>query len=323
MKKDIELCLTLYALSAEYTTGRFTLEDCLRKAHEMGYTGIELVASQMVPDYPHPSKIWMDEFTGLLKKYDLEAVCYSAYIDMGTHSDRDLNEEEIIQSTLNDMCYAKYMGFQLVRTQHAISPAIYRKMLPFAKKIGIILAIEMHEPHNPEVDVWKEYLEIMKDSEGYLGVVPDFSIFAESPHKLHLIQAVEDFGCRKEKVEEIVSMHKKGIDKETIQTGEYSEEEKRFIEDLFFTYGNGKAHLEWLDKLLPYTVYIHGKFWYLEEDETDHTIPCNKILPIIKRFGYKGYMASEYEGHHFSDKLDSCEQLRRWVNMSNRILDNC
>ena len=323
MKKDIELCLTLYALSAEYTTGRFSLEDCLGKAKEMGYNGIELVASQSVPEYPHPSREWMNEFKGLLKKYELEPVCYSAYIDMGAHSDRDLTEDEIVQSTIDDMCYAKYMRFHLVRTQHAISPAIFKRMQPYAKKIGIILSIEMHAPHNPEVDVWKEYLEIMKGGEGYLGVVPDFSIFAETPHKLHLIQAVEDFGCRKEKVEEITEKHKAGVDEETLLAGDYTKAEKNFIEDAFQTYGNGKAHLEWLDMVLPYTVYIHGKFWYLDEDEIDHVIPCDKLLPIIKKSGYKGFMASEYEGHHFSEKIDSCEQLKRWVNMSNRILKSC
>ena len=175
MKKQIELCLTLYAFSSEYTTGRYTLEDCLAKAHELGYTGIELVASQMVPGYPNPSREWMDEFAAMLKKYELQPVCYSAYIDMGIHSDRDLTEDEIIQFTLNDMTYAKYMGFQLVRTQHAISPKIFRAMQPYAKTIGMPLTIEMHAPHTPDVPEWKEYLEIMKNSEGWLGVVPDFS----------------------------------------------------------------------------------------------------------------------------------------------------
>ncbi len=320
MKKDIELCLTLYALSAEYVTGRFSLEDCLRKAHEMGYTGIELVASQMIPEYPHPSKKWMDGFVSLLKKYELRPVCYSAYIDMGTHSDRDLTEDEIIQTTINDMLYAKYMGFDLVRTQHAISPGIFEKMLPYAKKIGIILSIEMHHPHNPEVPVWKEFLEIMDRGEGYLGVVPDFSIFAETPHLLFIRQAIEDFGCREDKVSEIIGLHKAGTSMKELLKGDYTEAEKACIEDIFHTYGDGKAHLEWLDALLKHTVYIHGKFWYLGEDEIDHTIPCHKILPVIKATGYKGYLASEYEGHHFSDTIDSCKQLKRWVNMSNRIL---
>lgn len=323
MKKDIELCLTLYALSGEYTTGKFSLEDCLAKAHEMGYTGIELVACQMIPEYPHPSTEWMDMFVGLLKKYELEPVCYSAYIDMGTHSDRDLTEDEIIQSTINDMMYAKYMGFHLVRTQHAISPAIYEKMLPYAKKIGIVLAIEMHHPHNPDVPVWKEFLKIMDKSEGWLGVVPDFSIFAETPHKLNIIQAVEENGCRQEKVDEIIRLHKAGTTKEELPSQDYTEAEMAFVEDVYHTYGTGTANLSWLDAVLPNTVYIHGKFWYLEEDEIDHTIPCDKILPIIKKSGYKGYIASEYEGHHYSDEIDSCEQLGRWVRMSNRILDAC
>ena len=322
--KDIQLCLTLYALSAEYTTGRFSLEDCLRKASEMGYTGIELVASQMIPEYPYPSKQWMDEFKGLLKKYDLHPVCYSAYIDMGTHSDRDLTEDEIIESTRADLNYASYMGFDLVRTQHAISPKIYKKMLSYARLVGVPLTIEMHQPHNPTVPVWKEYLEIMKEEPEYSGIVPDFSIFAEHPHKLELIQAIDDFGCRKEIVDELVRRHADGDSEEEMLKGpDYTEAEKNFIKELFHTYGDGHAHLEWLDIVLPYTKYIHGKFWILDEDEVDRTIPCDKILPIIKKSGYKGYMASEYEGHHYSDSMDSCEQLKRWVSMSNRILDAC
>ena len=290
-KNDIELCLTLYALSGEYVNGRMTLEDCLKKGREMGYTGVELVASQMVPEYPYPSKEWMDEFVGLLKKYDMHPVCYSAYIDMGTHSDRDLNEDEIIQSTLNDMMYAKYMGFDLVRTQHAISPEIYKKMLPYAKKIGIVLAIELHAPHTPEIDDWKEYLESMSNSDGWLGVVPDFSIFAETPHELHKIQAIEDFGCCPEKVDEICDRHKAGEAQDVLLADtSYTDAEKAFVQDVYATYG--KAHLEWVPLLMKNTVYIHSKFWYMDEDEFDHTTPCHEILPLIKASGFKGYNAT-------------------------------
>lgn len=321
MSGDIQLCLTLYALSGEYATGRFSLEKCLQTAHEMGYTGIELVASQMVPEYPHPSKAWMDEFRAMLTRYQLHPVCYSAYIDMGTHSDRDLTENEIIQSTIDDMVYAKYMGFDLVRTQHAISPAVYRKMLPYAKDLDIILAIEMHHPHNPDVPVWKELLKIMDEGEGYLGVVPDFSIFAETPHALHIRQVIDEFGCSEEKVEEIVHLHKEGVTQSEIKkAGSYSDVELRFLNEVFSTYGNGTAKLAWLKELLPHTVYIHGKFWYIGEDEKDDTIPCDRLLPMIQAAGYHGYMASEYEGHHFAGEIDACEQLRRWVSMSNRIL---
>ena len=71
-------------------------------------------------------------------------------------------------------------GFDLVRTQHAISPKIFRKMIKYCKDLDMKLAIEMHHPHHLRVPVWQEYLEIMREEgEGYLGVVPDFLSFNE------------------------------------------------------------------------------------------------------------------------------------------------
>lgn len=320
MKHDIEFSLTLYSLTAEFFTYRMDLEQCLAKAKEMGYTGIELVAAQTVPGYPYPDDAWVELFNGLMRKYELTPVCYSAYIDMGTHSDRDLSEQEIREITLSDMVLAKRMGFRICRTQHSIGTKLFREMARYAKELGVILAIEMHHPHNPTLPIWQEYLQIMANSDGWLGVVPDFSIFAEHPHKLHLEQAVEEFGCRREIAEQIAADHAAGVSKEELLSRPYTPEEKRFVLDVYETYGSGKAHLEWLDQLLPYTVYCHGKFWYIGEDMVDTTTPCDKILPIIRDSGFKGYIASEYEGHHYSETLDSCEQLHRWVRMASKAL---
>ncbi len=321
MKYDIELCLTLYAMSAEFFTGRLDLEGCLQKASELGYTGIEMVAAMTVPGYPYPTDKWIEHFNDLMKKYNLTPVCYSAYIDMGTCPDRDMTDGEIFEITLNDMMLAKKMHFQLVRTQHAIGAENFRRMIPYCKALNMPLTIEMHHPHNPELEEWKELLAVMAESDGWLGVVPDFSIFAEHPHKLHLQQAVEDFGCRPEMVDEIVARHGANEPKQTLLADpKYNDGEKFFIGDIYATYG--PAHLEWLDILLPYTKYIHGKFWYMEEDCVDRVIPVDKLLPKIKAAGYKGYIASEYEGHHFDCDVDSCAQLMRWVKNSNEILGN-
>jgi sugar phosphate isomerase/epimerase len=318
MKRDIELSCTLYSFSFEYATGKYSLEECLRRAKKMGYSGIELVASQMVPEYPYPSEAWLREFSGLLKSNGLKPICYSAYIDMGTRSDRDLNEAEIVESTLVDMEIAKKLGFELVRTQHAISPAIYKKMLPYCKKIGMKLAIEMHHPHNPDVPVWKEYLKIMDEGEGYLGVVPDFSIFAETPHRHHIKQAIEDFGCRDDKVKEIVRRHRDGASEKELLAGQYSVGEKRFIEEVYEQYA--PANMKWLDEVVKRALYVHGKFWSIEADGTDPCVPYDRLLPYLQKLGYKGYLASEYEGHHFAPDEEAAVQLDRFVRMCNRIL---
>lgn len=321
MNQDIKLGISLYSFSTEYIHEKLDLEGVLKKARDMGYKGVEIVAAQMVPEYPYPSDAWLAEFKGLLQKYELEPVCWSAYVDMGIRSDRDLTEDEIIQYTVNDLIYAKKAGFPLVRTQHAISPAIFRKMIPFCKELGMKLTIEMHHPHHPDVPVWQEYFEIMRgEGKGILGFVPDFSIFQTMPHKLYLDQAVA-LGCRKEKLEEIIEIHKTSKDFEQVKAGDFNEIERHVAEEMFAKF-SAPGRVEQLKEYVDCIFYIHGKFYYLDNDDRDPCIPYEEIIRTIRQSGYKGYIASEYEGHHFDETVDSEVQLRHFVAMNEKLL-NC
>ncbi len=320
--KQIKYAVTLYSMSCEYFTGKYNLEECLKAVAEMGYKGIELVAAQMIPEYPNPSREWMDEFVALLKRYQLEPICYSAYIDMGIRSDRDLNEEEIFQCTLNDMMYASYMGFPIVRTQHAITPKLFEQMVPYARKFNVKLTIELHRPHTPSVPVWQEYMRIMdKHGTENLGIVPDFSIFQRTPHKLYLELAIKQ-GARKPVLEAACRIFEEGAEAEATigKLDSLSEFEIVTIKDIYSNFYSNSADVEEMRTLLKYTPYIHGKFYYLEEDQDDTCVPFHKLLPLIKEEGYSGYISSEYEGHHFSTEVSSAEQLHRLIKMENRIL---
>lgn len=320
MSNQIKLGVSLYSFSTEYISAQLDLEGILAKVSAMGYVGIEMVAAQMVPEYPYPSDQWLYEFKDLLKKYNLEPVCWSAYIDMGIRSDRDLTDDEIIQFTLNDLIYASKAGFPLVRTQHAISPRLFRAMIPYCKKLGVKLAIEMHHPHHPEVPVWKEFFEIMrKEGDGWLGYVPDFSIFQHRPHRLYIEQALS-FGCRQEKLDQAIALHDQGAELESVLTDDLLPIEKHTFEEIWHKF-NKPARVEQLKELIDITPYIHGKFYYLEEGQNDSGIPYEKILTTIRDAGYQGYIACEYEGHHFDETVDSAVQLRRYAEMTNRILN--
>ena len=317
---DIKLGISLYSFSTEYIHEKLDFEGVLKKARDMGYQGVEIVAAQMVPDYPYPTDEWLAQCKALLAKYELEPVCWSAYIDMGIRSDRDLTEEEIIQFTVNDLIYAKKAGFPMVRTQHAISPKIFRQMIPFCKELGVKLTIEMHHPHHPEVPVWKEYFDIMKnEGKGILGFVPDFSIFQTMPHKLYLDQAVS-FGCRPEKLAEIVELHRQKADYSVVANGDYNEIEKHTAEEMFGKFSAPAKIEQWKD-IIDCAFYMHGKFYYLDNDDHDPCIPFEEIVAEIKRLGYKGYIASEYEGHHFDETIDSEEQLRHFVALMTKNLE--
>lgn len=320
MNKDIKLGVSLYSFTTEYIQEKLDLEGVLKKAHDMGYKGVEIVAAQMVPEYPYPSDEWLYMFRELLKKYDLEPVCWSAYIDMGIRSDRDLSEDEIFQFTLNDLIYAKKAGFPIVRTQHAISPKVFRQMIPYCKALGVKLTIEMHHPHHPEVPVWKEYFEIMRnEGKGVLGFVPDFSIFQTAPHKLFLDQAIND-GCRPEKLEEILRLHHTTKDLEAVKNGDFNDFEKFVAEDMFQKFC-APAKISQISEYMDCIFYIHGKFYYLDNDDHDPCIPYEEIIAEIKKAGYKGYIASEFEGHHFDDTVDSEEQLTHFVALNTKLLE--
>lgn len=317
MERDIKIGVSIYSFTYFYDLKLMDLEALLRTAHEMGYEGVEIVAAQMAPEYPNISDEWLAQFRALLGKYDLKLVCWSAYIDMGLRKDRDMTDEEIREHTRRDLIYGKKAGAQLVRTQHAIGPENFRAMLPFCKQLDIKLCIEMHAPHHPDVPVWQEYLKICAEpeSEGYLGVVPDFSIFQYAPHK-QMIDIYLQHGFRKDKLEQVIELNKQRLTaQEILATDDYTDYERQVIVDIVEHY-QSPARLEDLKRLIPYAPYIHGKFHYLDENCHNPCIPYETIIPMVKELGFKGYIASEYEGWDEA----AMEQLRRYVTLLNRLL---
>lgn len=314
----IELGVTLYSVTSEYVTGRKSLEECLSMVRDLGYRGVEFIPAQMAPEYPFISDKWLSYFAELLAKYGLDPVCWSAYIDMGIRTDRDLTAEEIMQYTINDLTCARKAGFPLVRTQHAISPDILKKMIPWCERLGVKLAIEMHHPHTPDTPKWQEYIEIMYgEGKGWLGVVPDFSIYQAYPHKLY-IDAMLNGGCRKEKIDAIMALVDAGAPEERTAELGLNEAEQSCVPDLFEGYSH--CSLDTLDILIPISPYIHGKFYYLENGEHDDCIPFEKLLPRIRELGYEGYITAEYEGHHFSVDIDTAEQLERFASIFRKYI---
>lgn len=319
MSKDIKIGVSIYSFTYFYDLKLMSLEDLLRTAHEMGYEGVEIVVAQMAPEYPNISDEWIAHFRELLDKYELHLVSWSAYIDMGLRPDRDLTDEEICEHTRRDLILAKKAGADLVRTQHAIKPKNFRAMLPFCKQLDMKLCIEMHAPHHPDVPVWKEYLEIMAEpeSEGYLGVVPDFSIFQYAPHKQMIENYLRD-GFREDKLNAVIELNKKRMtEEEIIATDDFTDYEKKVISDIVGHY-QSPAKLEDLKKLIPYAPYIHGKFHFLDENCHNPCIPYEEIIPMVKELGFKGYIASEYEGWDEA----AMEQLKRYVTLLNRLLED-
>jgi sugar phosphate isomerase/epimerase len=309
--------VSLYSFADSFSDYRLDMEGMLRTAKELGCTGISIVAAQHVPEYPYISDDWLNNFRKLLGKYRLEPVCWEGYLDVGMRADRDLTTEEKLEFTRNDIVYASKAGFKMMKTQHSISPELFKNMLPFCKRMGVRLAIEMHYPHHLHVPVWQEYLKIFAESDGYLGCVPDLSVWQHFPHQLHIKQAIEA-GSRKEKIDLILNSMKQEKTMDDVLKLDLSDVEIHYAEEFYSKFGHPAALAD-LIILLKYATLIHGKFYYLSDTNYDPCIPFDKIIPIIKESGYDKYIVAEYEGHHYSIREDDVEQVRRCLALMKKL----
>lgn len=314
----LKLGVSLYSYADSFSAYKLDLEGCLKAARDAGYTGITIVAAQSCPEYPFISDKWLYDFREMMDKYNLDPVCWEGYLDVGMRSDRDLNEREIIEYTMNDIVYARKAGFKMMKTQHSISPETFWKMLPFCKEMDTQLTIEMHYPHHMHVPVWGEYIEMFKKSDGYLGCVPDLSVWQKFPHQLHINQGIEE-GFRADRLEQVLNYMREGKSEEEAMKLDLNEVEKKYTEEFYHKNGN-PADLNDLRTLLKYSTMIHGKFYYLANADEDPCIPQEEIFDIIKEVGYEGYMIAEYEGHHFSIKEDDIQQMQFFHDLYKKYL---
>lgn len=313
MANDMKMAVSLYSFADSFFTRELDVEGCIKRAKELGYTGVTIVAAQSIEEYPFITDQWLYWFRDILEKYEMEPVCWEGYLDIGMRSDRDMTQEELAEYTRNDIIYAKKAGFNKMKTQHSITPKNFEGMLPFCEKMDVKLNIEMHYPHHPHVPVWQEYFELMEKSGGYLGMCPDMSIFQKYPHQLHINQAVEA-GFRDDKLQAVLQMIKDKRPIEEAQALGLTAVEDKFTEEFYHKFTN-PTDLKELAPMLKYAHMIHGKFYYMGADEYDPCIPYDKIVPIIRENGYDGYLVAEYEGHHFSIEENESAQLERYKNM--------
>jgi sugar phosphate isomerase/epimerase len=313
--------ITLYGFGNKYSHAEWSFEECLLHAKELGGDGIELVPVQMMPSYPSEDLEWNKHFKDNCVKYGLNPVCYSAYIDLGTRSDRDMDEDEKYDSTIRDLEIAYDLGFKILRSQFSLTPEVMEKCLPYAEKLGIHLAVELHGPHVPSTPIWQEFLKLFERANSpYLGVVPDMSSFTYAPPKTFLNNY--EPGKNKDICQKIVEAFNKGSSQADLEALNRDlggiDDNNGLIEGLFSRYFRDTVDYDGLAALLKHSKYIHGKFWYIDENLDVFGIDYPRIVKLIKDSGFDGFIASEFEGDGFDSKLNDMEQIRRHIKM----LDN-
>lgn len=323
---NLKLGLTLYSFTPEYAKGILDLEGIIRTAREMGYTGYEMVATQMSPDYPYVSDKFLGELTAINRHYGMEIISYAANMDRGLRSDRNLTEAEMLDRAITDVKSAAKLGCHVMREQFLCGPRVLEALAPYAEAYDVKVGIEIHNPEYPTSPYMLEYLEAIERSKSnHIGFIPDFGCFAVTPNKPNWDTAVRN-GAAVELLEYAAKLRYDDVpiqeaQKLLLERGADGAVMGAFQGMYGFVTFRKEPDLEGLKKILPYCVEMHGKFHYVHEDLHEHSIPYEKILPIIQESDFDGYIMSEYEDHD-PVSSDTFTQMKRFIDMEQKILNS-
>lgn len=303
-----DLGLTLYSASAEYRAGWYNFDSLLERVAQLGIgPGIEMVASQMMPDYPRVTPEFTKAWKGAMDKYGFTASSFGANLDMGRRRDRDMTPDEEFEFSRTLFDGAKDLGFPLVRIQSA-KPELLRRLLPVAEGHGLKLAYEIHAPMGPNSPEIMRVRDVYEELDSpLLGFVADFSSTMHSMSPT-LLRAVRRAGLDDEAVQRLqeiwatdVSMRERqeqfiaylrGRDFDPARLGSFAH--------LAFNMHGHVDPAQWAD-IMPQIFHVHAKFYDIDEQGDEPAIDYSELVRVFVDGGYRGYWSSEWEGHAFAE----------------------
>jgi sugar phosphate isomerase/epimerase len=272
--------VSLYSYTDDFGTV-MTLEDCLAQIADLGATGVELLGEAHIPGYPNPTVAWVDAWKALLERYRLEPTNFGCWIDTTLRLSRRLTAKEASEDLSRDIELASQLGFQFVRPKIGVvsldlkpdpmwEEAVERS-LDLAHKKRIVICPEIHSPTPIRHPIVEDYIRfIERTGTTNFGLLIDTGIFQDRPLPYW--------------------------------PGETKEMRESFLNGI-------KVDPEEFLSIAKHVVFIQAKFNEVDKHLVDQQIPWEKIVPVLKRAGYDGYLSSEYEGAR--DPWRSVEQVRR------------
>ncbi|CAN3700370.1 hypothetical protein MMX123_00354 [Microbacterium sp. MM2322] len=286
--------VSLYSYMGDYGTV-MDLETALASIADLGATGVEILGEAHVPNYPHPSDEWVDEWFALLERYGLEPTNLGSWIDTRLHSSgpnaRDMTVDEGAAALQRDLRLAKRLGFRFVRPKigvvssdlipHPIWTEVVEASLPLAEELDVIICPEIHSPTPIKHEVVDDYIALIRRTgTKHFGLLLDTGIFQDRPIPL--------------------------------APGELPGQRPAFLDGI---------HVDPADvfDVIENVVFIQAKFHDIDEQLDDQQIPWEPVLKALKDAGYTGYLSSEYEG--VREPWRSIEQVRRQHSLMRQIAD--
>jgi hypothetical protein len=267
----------------------------------------------------------------------LELSALGANADAGLHQERLLSDDELEQYMLAQLETAHALGFPTVRVQYSVTPDLMERLLPHAERLDLRLGMEIHAPHSvhhPDMLALLERYE--KLASPNLGFIPDWgSSLTRVPPSM--IETYREHGLPDELLERFEEtwneFHRgpivKSDDDQIVQyqrMGQLGEEfgggdlAEHLLINAIGLFGHQNPE-DW-KAFLPWVVHVHGKFYDIDADGNEPSIPHEVVLRDLVEGGYDRYISTEWEGWHWNKKDDPFDMVAKQHSLSERVLDS-
>lgn len=323
--------ITLYSLTSEYRAGKYTLEEMLTRAGELGVgPGVEIVGFQSIREFPDVSDRFALRFRHLLDDAGLQPTCLGANVDIGRRRDRHMTDEETVEYLSAQLRAAAKLGFPVMRIQFGARPEALRSIAPIAESADVRLGMEIHAPHSvdhPTVVALRELYEEIDSP--YLGFIPDFGASTRAI-PAGAVRQQRALGTSDELIDLITSAwtaaHEGRLDPFLARRnlldeirGRGGEPEAMAFAWRALTLWGGQPPERWTE-ILPRVVHVHGKFFDIDANGDEPSVPYPELMRVFGEAGYDGTISSEWEGSAWAEPPDGFEMVRRHQAMMRRYL---
>lgn len=321
---DIKLGVSLYSYQDNYYFRRYNLEDLIAAAAGAGAEGVEVFSDAMIEEWPYVSDAFINNWKGMMERYGVNPVCLDHFSDRAMWHDKQLTDDELVERGILYVKLAGRLGTPIIRLLHddhmpkgiapytLTTPEITARMLPACAEYGVKLALECHAPTNIADPVHQEYIEAAEKAgyPGYVGLQADFSSYEYCISRASMGMLTRS-GVDPELLEEIRATQEKNYkEKKPFHLEDFMPRieklklERPVYEALMRTvniagpYGEDKNFsYETLKEYASRLIYVHGKFYDIDERGEVDGMDYHAILGALKEGGYKGYISSEFEGN--------------------------
>lgn len=333
---DIKLGVSLYSYQDTYYFGKQDLEGCLAAAAGAGAEGVEVFPEAMMPEWPYISDAFVDRWTGWMERYGLVTVCVDHFSDRRMWKNKDLTDDEMVERSTWYIKVAARLGAHTIRLMHddhigqKIIQRDYRladvkiaeKLLPVAAKYNVVMALECHAPTSVDDPIHQPYLDVAERlGLPFIGLQADFSSYEYCISSADVGMYSRRGGHAdilnfvREKEREAYFAGRDFIYDEIKDQVEKMGPNEIDRSALKFHFGFAKKHsLEKLKEYASKLVYVHGKFYDIDENGQVDNIDYPNVLKALQDGGYKGYISSEFEGNRRMNDagwVDEIEYIRR------------